>query len=44
MVGPRVVIDTNCLLQMLGARIPYHFLFEVFILWLYNVHFDRGAS
>lgn len=37
MVGPRVVIDTNCLLQMLGARSPYHFLFEVFIHYGYTM-------
>ena len=28
---PRVVIDTNCLLQILGAKSKYHFLFESFL-------------
>lgn len=37
MVRPRVVIDTNCLLQMLGARSPYHFLFELFIRFGYTM-------
>ena len=27
----RVVIDTNCLLQILGAKSKYHFLFESFL-------------
>lgn len=28
---PRIVLDTNCLLQILGARSPYHFLFSDFL-------------
>ena len=31
MMQPRVVIDTNCLLQILGAKGKYHFLFESFL-------------
>ena len=31
MAQPRVVIDTNCLLQILGAKSRYHFLFESFL-------------
>ena len=31
MTPPRVVLDTNVLLQILGARIPYHFLFRAFL-------------
>lgn len=31
MAQPRVVIDTNCLLQVLGAKSKYHFLFESFL-------------
>ena len=31
MTQPRVVIDTNCLLQILGAKSKYHFLFESFL-------------
>lgn len=31
MTQPRVVIDTNCLLQILGAKSKYHFLFENFL-------------
>lgn len=31
MMQPRVVIDTNCLLQILGAKSKYHFLFESFL-------------
>lgn len=27
----RIVLDTNCLLQILGARSPYHFLLEKFL-------------
>ena len=27
----RVVIDTNCLLQILGAKSKYHFLFDSFL-------------
>jgi putative PIN family toxin of toxin-antitoxin system len=28
---PRIVLDTNCLLQILGARSRYHFLFSDFL-------------
>ena len=31
MARPRVVIDTNCLLQILGAKSKYHFLFDSFL-------------
>lgn len=31
MSPPRVVIDTNAVLQILGARSPYHFLFQSFL-------------
>ena len=31
MAQPRVVIDTNCLLQILGAKSKYHFLFDSFL-------------
>ena len=31
MTQPHVVIDTNCLLQILGAKSKYHFLFESFL-------------
>ena len=31
MTQPRVVIDTNCLLQILGAKSKYHFLFDRFL-------------
>lgn len=31
MTPPRVVLDTNVLLQILGARSPYHFLFRAFL-------------
>lgn len=27
----RIVLDTNALLQILGARTPYHFLFRAFL-------------
>ena len=27
----RIVLDTNCLLQILGARSKYHFLFSLFL-------------
>lgn len=27
----RIVLDTNCLLQILGAKSPYHFLFSDFL-------------
>ena len=28
---PKIVLDTNCLLQIMGARSKYHFLFEKFL-------------
>lgn len=28
---PKIVLDTNCLLQILGARSSYHFLFTMFL-------------
>ena len=28
---PRIVLDTNCLLQILGAKSKYHFLFSAFL-------------
>lgn len=28
---PRIVLDTNCLLQILGARSKFHFLFNEFL-------------
>ena len=31
MAQPSVVIDTNCLLQILGAKSKYHFLFDSFL-------------
>lgn len=31
MTHPRIVLDTNCLLQILGAKSKYHFLFGKFI-------------
>lgn len=31
MTNPRIVLDTNCLLQILGARSKYHFLFGKFL-------------
>ena len=31
MEHPRIVLDTNCLLQILGARSKYHFLFTEFL-------------
>ena len=31
MESPRIVLDTNSLLQILGARSPYHFLFSEFL-------------
>ena len=31
MLRRRIVLDTNCLLQILGARSPYHFLFGKFL-------------
>ena len=31
MSAPRIVLDTNCLLQILGARSRYHFLFSDFL-------------
>ena len=37
MTTPRIVIDTNCLLQMLGARSKYHFLFSEFLTGRYTL-------
>lgn len=37
MVRPRIVIDTNCLLQILGAKSPYHFLFDLFVSYGYTM-------
>lgn len=37
MMQPRVVIDTNCLLQILGAKSKYHFLFESFLQFGYTM-------
>ena len=34
---PRIVLDTNCLLQILGARSQYHFLFSVFLEGAYSL-------
>ena len=31
MNNPRIVLDTNCLLQILGARSQYNFLFSEFL-------------
>ena len=31
MKPPRIVLDTNCLLQIMGARSKYHFLFGKFL-------------
>lgn len=31
MMDPRIVLDTNCLLQILGAKSKYHFLFGKFL-------------
>lgn len=31
MKNPRIVLDTNCLLQILGAKSRYHFLFQQFL-------------
>jgi hypothetical protein len=31
MIHPRVVLDTNCLLQILGAKSKYHFLVDLFL-------------
>ena len=31
MEHPRIVLDTNCFLQILGARSKYHFLFTEFL-------------
>lgn len=31
MRNPKIVLDTNCLLQILGARSKYHFLFDMFL-------------
>lgn len=37
MTQPRVVIDTNCLLQILGAKSKYHSLFESFLQFGYDM-------
>lgn len=37
MEGPRIVLDTNCLLQILGARSRYHFLFAEFLAGSYTL-------
>ena len=37
MEKPRIVLDTNCLLQILGAKSKYHFLFEKFIAGGFNL-------
>ena len=34
---PRIVLDTNCLLQILGARSQYHFLFSAFLEGAYSL-------
>ena len=34
---PRIVLDTNCLLQILGARSRYHFLFTEFLAGRYTL-------
>lgn len=34
---PRIVLDTNCLLQILGARSRYHFLFADFLAGKYEL-------
>lgn len=34
---PRIVLDTNCLLQILGARSQYHFLFSAFLEGAYTL-------
>ena len=53
MTQPHVVIDTNCLLQILGAKSKYHFLFDSFlqfgyVLCIYIVtndnHFQEAAD
>lgn len=41
MSGLRIVLDTNCLLQILGARSKYHFLSGEF---LAGSHFDDAAN
>ena len=33
----RIVLDTNCLLQILGARSQYHFLFSAFLEGYYTL-------
>jgi len=37
MKPPRIVLDTNCLLQILGAHSPYHFLFADFLAGKYTL-------
>lgn len=34
---PRIVLDTNCLLQILGARSRHHFLFAEFLAGSYTL-------
>ena len=34
---PRIVLDTNCLLQILGARSQYNFLFSEFLVEHYTL-------
>ena len=34
---PKIVLDTNCLLQILGARSIYHFLFSDFLAERYTL-------
>lgn len=34
---PKIVLDTNCLLQILGARSSYHFLFSDFLAERYTL-------
>ncbi|MBO6033488.1 MAG: hypothetical protein J6Q22_18900 [Prevotella sp.] len=52
---PKIVLDTNCLLQILGARSSYHFLFSEFLADRYTLcvstdivtddgHFDDAAN
>ena len=34
---PKIVLDTNCLIQILGAKSPYNFLFDKFLLDNYTL-------
>ena len=34
---PKIVLDTNCLLQILGAKSKFHFLFNEFLAGSYKV-------